>query len=161
MAFDKEQRDRLIFLDGITKSLGGSNIRSAHLVAGKKVVDYINSIASHGVTPSFYAQAVAIAAYEQDFREASASLIQPISQSRKLLRTALEQSDLPFIMGDGYYAFLNLSAYIEAAGYEDSEKMGSYLAEEYGIARPRRPKRRLCSYSRALTRSRNKTAVVS
>jgi len=134
MAFDKDERDRLMFLDGITKSLGGSNIRSAHLVAGKKVVEHINSIASHGVTPSFYAQAVAIAAYEQDFREASASLIQPISQSRKLLRTALEQSDLPFIMGDGYYAFLNLSAYIEAAGYDDSEKMGSYLAEEYGIA---------------------------
>ena len=37
-------------------------------------------------------------------------------------------------MGDGYYAFVDMTQYIEAAGYEDSAALGSYLAEEYGIA---------------------------
>lgn len=134
LAFSPEERSRLIFMDGLTKSLGASNIRSAHLVASKKVVDFINAQASHGVTPSFFAQAVAMAAYEKGFAEAAASINQPISASRKLLRGILEQSDLPFIMGHGYYAFLNLSRYIEAGGFDDSEGMGNYLAEEFGIA---------------------------
>ncbi|MEO1164298.1 MAG: aminotransferase class I/II-fold pyridoxal phosphate-dependent enzyme, partial [Chloroflexota bacterium] len=63
-AFSAEDREKLMFLDGLTKSLGASNIRSAHLVAGKDVIKYINSNASHGVIPNFYAQAVAMAAYE-------------------------------------------------------------------------------------------------
>src|SRR5690606_23442050 len=76
-AFSPEDRERLIFLGGLTKSLGASNIRSAHLLAGKQVVKYITSQASHSVIPSFYAQAVAIAAYEEGFAEAAASIIQP------------------------------------------------------------------------------------
>ncbi|MCU0511470.1 MAG: aminotransferase class I/II-fold pyridoxal phosphate-dependent enzyme [Anaerolineae bacterium] len=134
LAFTPAERERLMVLDGITKSLGASNIRSAHLVASKKVVDYVNTQASHGVTPSYYAQAIAIAACEQGFTEAAASLVQPIAASRKLLRGLLEQSDVPFIMGHGYYAFLDLTRYIQAGGYDNSEGMGSYLAEEFGIA---------------------------
>ena len=72
-AFSPEERERLIFLDGLTKSLGASNIRSAHLLAGKEVVKYIVSQASHGVIPSYFSQAVAIAAYEMGFENAAAS----------------------------------------------------------------------------------------
>lgn len=133
MAFTPEERERLIFLDGITKSLGASNIRSAHLVASKAIVKYINSRASHGVIPSFYAQAVAIAAYRMGFAEAAKSIIQPTSQSRQVLRKELESSGLPFIMGDGYYAFIDLSSYLEKSQFTDSADLGAWLGENYGI----------------------------
>ena len=133
-AFSPEERERLIFLDGITKSLGASNIRSAHLVAGKAVVKHITNLASHGVTPSFYAQAVAIAAYEMGFAKAAESTIKPTSESRKVLRAALENSDLPFIMGDGYYAFIDCSRYIEAGGLANSEELLKHLGENHGVA---------------------------
>ncbi|GAB1420024.1 guanitoxin biosynthesis PLP-dependent (S)-gamma-hydroxy-L-arginine cyclodehydratase GntC [Anaerolineales bacterium] len=132
-SFTAEEREKLIFLDGITKSLGASNIRSAHLVAGKAMIKHINSQASHGVLPAFYSQAVAIAAYEGGFAESAKSIIEPTKQSRQVLRKALEGSGLDFIMGDGYYAFINLGKYIQGA-YPDSAALGTYLAEEYGIA---------------------------
>jgi aspartate/methionine/tyrosine aminotransferase len=132
-AFPPEMRDRLMFLDGITKSLGASNIRSAQLLAGSKVIKHINSQASHGVVPSFYAQAVAIAAYEMGFGKAAASIIEPTAQSRKVLRAALEKSDIPFIMGDGYYAFLDMTRYIEAGGFTDSGYLGAWLGENHGV----------------------------
>lgn len=134
MAFSTEDREKLIFMDGITKSLGASNIRSAHLVAGKKVVEFVNSQASHGVTPSYYAQAVVLAAYEQGFTEAASSIVKPISASRQIMRKALAESGVPYIMGDGYYAFIDMTRYIEAAGYENSEQIGSFLAEDHGVA---------------------------
>ncbi len=133
-AFPPEQRERLIFLDGITKSLGASNIRSAQLVAGKKVVSYITSQASHGVIPSFYAQAVAIAAYEMGFEKAAASIIEPAKASRKVLRAKLTAEGANFIMGDGYYAFIDCTPYIEAGGLGDSEGILTYLGEQYGVA---------------------------
>lgn len=133
-AFSPEERERLIFLDGITKSLGGSNVRSAHLLAGKQVVKYITGQASHGVIPSFFSQAVAIAAYEKGFAQAAASIIEPTSQSRRVLRTALESESAPFIMGDGYYAFIDCTQYIQAGGLADSEALLGYLGENYGVA---------------------------
>jgi len=134
LAFPPEQRERLIFLDGITKSLGASNIRSAHLVAGKAVCDYITSQASHGVVPSYYAQAVAIAAYEMGFAKAAASIIEPAKQSRQVLRRELTAAGINHIMGDGYYAFIDCTPYIEAGNLGDSEGLMTYLAEQYGVA---------------------------
>jgi len=133
-AFDAKDREKLIFLDGLTKSLGASNIRSAHLVASKAVIKHINTHASHGVIPAFYAQAVAIAAYKRGFAEAAKSIIQPCSQSRKILRTALEAANMKFIMGDGYYAFIELEQFVQNRGYEDTADLGKYLAEDHGVA---------------------------
>jgi len=133
-AFTAEERKRLIFLDGITKSLGGSNVRSAHLVADEAVVKYVNTVASHGIVPSFYAQAVAIAAYEMGFEKAAASIIEPTRESRRILREALAANGIPHIMGDGYYAFIDCSEYIQAAGYPDSEALLTHLGENHGLA---------------------------
>ena len=133
-AFSPEDRDRLMFLDGLTKSLGASNIRSAHLLAGKKVIQNITSQASHGVIPNYYSQAVAIAAYEMGFREAAASIIEPTRQSRRVLRKALTDFGARFIMGDGYYAFVDCTPYIEAGNLGDSEGLLTHLAENYGLA---------------------------
>lgn len=132
-AFEPAQRERLMFLDGITKSLGASNIRSAQLLAGSDVIRYINSQASHGVVPSFYAQAVAIAAYEMGFAQAAAPIIEPTRQSRKVLRAALEEYGTPFIMGDGYYAFIDVSRYIENSRFSDSAELGAWLGETFGV----------------------------
>ncbi len=133
-AFPPEQRDRLIFLDGITKSLGASNIRSAQLVAGKQVVSYLTSQASHGVIPAFYSQAVAIAAYDMGFEKAAASIIEPTRLSRQALRRELTAAGANFIMGDGYYAFIDCTPYIEAGNLGDSEGLMTYLGEQYGVA---------------------------
>lgn len=132
-AFSPAERERLIFLDGITKSLGGSNIRSAQVMAGKAIVKHITSQASHGVVPSFFAQAVAIAAYQMGFAKAAASIIEPTSESRKVLRSALTKSRIPFIMGDGYYAFIDCTRFIEAGGMPHSEALLKHLGENHGI----------------------------
>lgn len=132
-AFSPEQRDRLMILDGLTKSLGASNIRSAHLVASRKVVGHINSQASHGVTPSYYAQAVAMAAFEMGFANASETILKPIKESRAVLRTALEGAGVPYILGDGYYAFIDLTRYIEGGPFKDSADLGAWLGEGHGV----------------------------
>jgi aspartate/methionine/tyrosine aminotransferase len=49
------------------------------------------------------------------------------------LRAALEKQQVPFIMGDGYYAFINCQRYIEAGGLKDSEALLKYLGENYGV----------------------------
>ncbi len=133
-AFPPEQRERLMFLDGLTKSLGASNVRSAHLLAGKDVVKFIVSQASHGVVPSYFGQAVAIAAYEMGFEKAAAPIIEPTRESRRVLREALAASGVRHVMGDGYYAFIDCTPYIEAGNLSGSEGLMTYLAEQYGIA---------------------------
>lgn len=133
-AFDPAERDRLMFLDGLTKSLGASNIRSAHLLASKKVINYINSQASHGVIPSFYAQAVAIAAYEMGFAKAVAGTRKPTGESRQVMREVLDAENANYVIGDGYYAFIDVGDYLDKAGYADSAELGSYLAEQHGVA---------------------------
>ena len=134
-AFTPEERDRLIFLDGLTKSLGASNIRGAHLIASKKVIDYVVSIASHGVIPNFYAQAVAMAAYEKGFATAAKSIIEPTNASRVIMRDFLKQHGYRVIIGEGgYYAFIDCAAAIQRLGFPDSVQFGQYLAENYGLA---------------------------
>jgi hypothetical protein len=43
---------RLMFLDGITKSLGASNIRNYHLIASEEVIKFTVARASLNVMPS-------------------------------------------------------------------------------------------------------------
>lgn len=133
-ALEPEQRRRCIVLDGLTKSLGASNVRSAHLLADKEVVGYIQKRASHGVIPSFFAQAVAIAAYEMGFERAAAGIVEPTNESRAVLEAFLQEHRLEAITGKGYYAFINLAPWIERAGLADSAELGTYLAEQHGLA---------------------------
>ena len=46
--FDAEERKRLMFLDGITKSLGAPNIRNCHLIASEEVIKFIVARAAYG-----------------------------------------------------------------------------------------------------------------
>jgi aspartate/methionine/tyrosine aminotransferase len=133
-AFSPEERKRLIFLDGITKSLGGSNIRSAHILADEAVIKFIVSQSSHGVIVNFFSQAVAIAAYEMGFDRACAPIAGPTGESRKVLREFLSSNDFEYVIGDGYYAFVNVKQWLERGGMADSAALGEYLAQEHGIA---------------------------
>ncbi len=134
MNFDPEERARLMFLDGLTKSLGASNIRNCHLIASKEVIKYIVARASHTVMPPFYGLAVAMAAYEMGYAEAVKTIVEPTNASRIVLKKALDEHEFKYILGKGYYAFIHVGPWLEAAGWADSEPMGQYLAEEHGLA---------------------------
>lgn len=131
-AFSPEQRNRLMFLDGLTKSLGGSNVRSAHLIASEAVSDHIISRASHEVFPNFFSQAVAVVAYRMGFGKAAADTIQTTNASRQVLRKLLQETGYKHILGDGYYAFINIKDFCGEG--EDSVQIGELLAKEYGVA---------------------------
>lgn len=132
--FTPEERKRIMFLDGITKSLGASNIRNCHLIADEAVIKFITARASHGVIPSFYSLAVAMAAYEMGFAQAAKTISEPTNASRLVLKKLLAEGGLQHIIGKGYYAFINVGEYIKARGWADTEPLGQYLAENHGIA---------------------------
>jgi aspartate aminotransferase len=132
--FDPEERKRLIFLDGLTKSLGSSNARNCHLIASQEVVKFIVSRASHSVIPSFFPQAVAMAAYEMGYSQACRPIVEPTNASRKVLKALLEEHGFTYILGKGYYAFIHIGGWLQASGWPDSEPLGQYLAEDHGVA---------------------------
>ncbi len=133
-AFDPADRQRLIFLDGITKSLGASNVRNCHLIASEAVIKWIAARASHTVIPSFYSMAVAMAAYEMGYEKASRSIVDPTNASRAVLRQFLKDRGFRTILGQGYYAFINVGEWLQKKGWPHSEQLGQYLAEQHGLA---------------------------
>ncbi len=150
--FEPGERSRLMFLDGITKSLGGSNIRNCHLIASQEVIGYLTARASHGVMPSYFSLAVAQAAYEAGYAQAVCDIVQPTNASRQVLQQFLEAQGFrrfdqpatrgeacagmnsPYILGKGYYAFIHVGQWLAQRGWSDSEPLGRYLAEEHGVA---------------------------
>lgn len=132
--FDVEERKRLMVLDGLTKSLGASNIRNCHLIAAENVIKYIVARASHEVIPDFFSQAVAISAYEMGYEKATRTIVEPTNASRVQLRKALDAHGYRYILGQGYYAFIHVGHWRQAKGWQDSEPMGQYLGEEHGLA---------------------------
>ena len=132
--FEPQERKRLMFLDGLTKSLGASNIRNCHLIAPEGVAKYIISYASHSVMPSFFSLAVAEAAYKMGYQEASRTIVEPTNASRRVLQDFLEKQGMKYIIGKGYYAFIHVGKWLEGRGWSDSEPLGQYLAEDHGVA---------------------------
>lgn len=132
--FEPAQRERLMFLDGLTKSLGASNIRNCHLIASEAVIKTIVARASHDVIPGYFSQAVAIAAYEMGFASSIRTIVEPTNASRIALRTALDRAGFRYILGKGYYAFIHVGEWLAARGWQDTDPMGQYLAEQHGVA---------------------------
>ena len=132
--FTPEEREKLIVLDGLTKSLGGSNLRSAHLITSERVAKFITARASHNIIPPFYGIAVAMAAYEMGYKKASRSIVEPTNASRKVLASFLKENGFKYIIGKGYYAFIHVGEWLKTKGWDDTESLGQYLAEEHGIA---------------------------
>jgi aspartate/methionine/tyrosine aminotransferase len=123
-----------MFLDGLTKSLGASNVRNCHLIASEDVVKFTVARASHAVIPSFYSLAVAMAAYEMGYDQATRTIVEPTNASRVVLKDFLVEHNFEHILGKGYYAFINVGRWLQARGWKDSEPLGQYLAEEHGLA---------------------------
>jgi aspartate/methionine/tyrosine aminotransferase len=132
--FDPEDRQRLMFLDGITKSLGASNVRNCHLIASETVIRHIVARASHSVIPPFYSMAVAMAAYELGYAAACRSIVEPTNASRRALAGLLPQLGFRTILGQGYYAFIDVGPWLRRMGLPDSEPLGQLLAERHGLA---------------------------
>jgi len=132
--FDADERQRLMFLDGITKSLGGSNVRNCHLIASEAVVKFTVARASHAIIPSFYSLAVAMAAYEMGFEKVTRGIVEPTNASRQVLKDFLTEHNFQYILGKGYYAFINVGPWLKAKGWTNSEPLGQYLAEQIGLA---------------------------
>ena len=132
--FEPAERKQIMFLDGITKSLGASNIRNCHLIASEEVIKFIVARASHGVIPSFYSLAVAMAAYEMGYAQAAKSIIEPTNASRIVLKRFLDEHAFHYILGKGYYAFIHVGDALTKRGWNSSEPLGQYLAEEHGVA---------------------------
>lgn len=132
--FDAAERPRLMFIDGLTKSLGGSNIRNAHLIAAPEVVNFNAARMSHMSVPTFYSMAVAMTAYEMGYENASRSIVEPTNASRRLLKDFLEEHRMQFILGKGYYAFINVRSWMNLRGWEDSEQLVEYLGTNFGLA---------------------------
>jgi len=132
--FEPEQRSRLMFLDGITKTLGGSNIRNCHLIASPQVTRFLTVWATHSIVPTFYSMAVAMAAYEMGYAKACQPLLDPINASRRFMKDFLDEHNFNYILGKGYYAFLDVSKWVQARGWQSAQPLGQYLAEEHGVA---------------------------
>jgi aspartate/methionine/tyrosine aminotransferase len=75
-----------------------------------------------------------MAAYEMGFAEAAKTIIEPTNASRLVLKKLLSESGMQHILGKGYYAFMNVGDFIKAKGWNDTEPLGQYLAENYGVA---------------------------
>jgi aspartate/methionine/tyrosine aminotransferase len=133
-SFDADERPRIMFLDGITKSLGASNIRCCHLIASDQVTKYIISRASHTVMPSYFALAVAMAAYEMGYSQAARTIIEPTNASRKLVKKFCDKYGFRYILGKGYYTFIHVGDWLKKRGWDSTEPMGQYLAEVHGLA---------------------------
>ncbi len=133
-AVTPDERARVIILDGITKSLGGSSIRNAHLIASRPVADFIVAHASHTVIPSFFSMAVAQTAYETGFERAAEAINGPTSASRKILREFLSANGFRHIIGQGYYAFIHLRDVLTHAGWADTEPLSEYFGRQHGLA---------------------------
>ena len=123
-----------MFLDVITKSLGGANIRNCHLIADESIIKFIVARASHSVMPTFYSLAVAMAAYEMGYAKAAQTIIEPTNASRIVLKDLLLRNEFQHVIGKGYYAFMNVGEFLKAKGWNNSEPLGQYLAENHGVA---------------------------
>ena len=84
--------------------------------------------------PSFHSQAVAIAADRVGFDRAAATIIEPTNLSRVVMRDFLERSGFRKILGNGYYAFLDVGPVLDRAGMMDSAELGTILGERFGLA---------------------------
>ncbi len=148
-------KNAVFFMDGLTKSVGGSNLRSCHLVCGgDEHIMRLKGLATHSVLPNALGEAAALAVYGQE-NPISHPWVQrvvvPTAQSRALLKTGLAARGFRAIIGQGYYAFINIYPWLNRSipaahqfvdintgqrveRIDSATTLKSYLAQQWGLA---------------------------
>lgn len=133
-----EIRACVCLLDGLTKSVGASNVRMAHLVCGDpEMTSVIRNIASHTNMPNVFGEASAFAVYSHaDVRNHPwvTRITHATAQSRTILNAELTMRGYEFVSGQGYYAFINVSRWLGNNKFKTAKDLSSFLAKEHGLA---------------------------
>lgn len=153
-ALSTEARRRVVFMDGLTKSAGASNVRHAHLVCGdKRFAQYMTAIASHTVLPNVLGEAAAYEVYgseQPDQHPWIRRIVEPTARSRALFRARMTGLHYRFVLDQGYYAFVHVGlwlgrtlhhdlAFTDARGklierIDDTNTLVNYLTARHGLA---------------------------
>ena len=70
---------------------------------------------------------------EKGFGEAAKPIIEACSKSRKVLKSKLDGYGQNYVIGDGYYAFIDVEKYVHAGNYPDTHELLTFLGENYGV----------------------------
>lgn len=136
-ALSSQARKRLTVLGGLTKAIGASNVRHAHLLCGDtEFARVITSIASHTVLTPGLSEAVAWEFYQQEHPEThpwARRVIEPTAKSRALFRAWVTEHDQEAIVEQGYYAFLNVERYLNFS-IPDADALTTHLTAHHGLA---------------------------
>ena len=150
----KEAQQAVIFMDGLTKSAGASNLRNAHLVVGNNLwVKLLKGLATHTVIPNAIGEAAALEVYSQPDPAQHPwikKVSEPTAQSRKIVRRLLKEMEYKFVCDQGYYAFINIWPFLgkkvpKGMELEDGQggkksiienvvDLKSYLTTQFGLA---------------------------
>ena len=107
-----EERNTIFILDGLTKSVGGSNLRNCHLVFGNKEhMTPLKGLSTHSVLPNALGEAAALEVYgrpDPTSHPWMQKVVQATAQSRSIMKQELTKHGFRFIIGQGYYAFINI-----------------------------------------------------
>lgn len=134
-----DDRTCVTLLDGLTKSVGASNVRMAHLVCGDPTfAKTIQGIASHTTLPNVLGEACALEVYSSsDVRNHPwvKRITDRTSASRRIFRREMTEREYRFIADQGYYAFVDVTKWLNQDSTMKTVKdLGSFLAREHGIA---------------------------
>ncbi|MBI2472959.1 aminotransferase class I/II-fold pyridoxal phosphate-dependent enzyme [Candidatus Uhrbacteria bacterium] len=132
-----QARGCVTILDGLTKSVGASNIRHAHLFCGSlTVAKTIGAISSHTVLTPVTSEALAFELYRHDDVHKHPwvrRVVEPTQQSRRLFREQMNSWGYQFVADQGYYAFVRVSPWLHERVTTVST-LPQYLTSEHGLA---------------------------
>ena len=149
------ERNAVFILDGLTKSVGGSNLRNCHLVFGNSEhMQKLKGLATHSVLPNALGEAAALEVYGSQDPTAHpwvSRVVEPTAQSRAIVRRELTSRGFKYIIGQGYYTFINIWPWLQKSipekhqfvdtlsgdrvDYIDNvNQLKGYLAQEWGLA---------------------------
>ena len=115
-ALSKEAKQSVVFMDGLTKAAGGSNLRNAHMVVGNDHwVHLLKGLATHTVFPNALGEAAALEIYGQENpidHPWVKRVTGPTAKSRAFVRERFQKLGYKFICDQGYYAFINIWPYL-------------------------------------------------
>lgn len=135
---EPEVRKCVTLLDGLTKSVGASNVRMAHLVCSDPTVaTYIKNHASQTVLPNGFGEAAALEVYSSsNVREHPwvKNITGPTAESRRIVNRELTARGYKFVAGQGYYAFVDVCPWVGNDRFATAQDLGAWLASEHGLA---------------------------